>query len=444
MKTSVKRLWLSGVIVSFAASLMGALPATAQSNEQTYGSVRGWTIGAAYENAVFAYCTAAQTQRGRSIKLGFSGTQWAVGVQTSMIGEFSGVVEIDRRGYQSTFRHQPDGWASAILAYSQVEELKNGSTIGINSGHGFVDFSLSGSAAAMLKMQECYSNAGRPPLKQASKPTLRRPTQNAPTLRQPTVRQPSVRQPSVRQPTRRTQTAQNSQGFQPPQNASRQRECRGGEGRLPETGLCLNTASKYLDVKDGVADTPPPGCDWAVNETRLAEGYVLYNAIRCNGATAKLEYGSGAHFASLSVSVSTYSGQRQDYNGDGPELVTIGLVENNDVMTSIWHHAQSGMENPADARDCYVYPRGSRGDYPDGYYTVDISRSARQQLERQPDYMTPVFECGRFSDGDVTSFWRAMGDQLWFFDFGQDVAQFDHRTFTRIIKDANGEWSAVE
>lgn len=156
--------------VAVAAIGIGAasiLPA--QSFEKTYASVRGWNVSSVYDNGgAFVYCAANFETRGASLRIATDGQTWGIGTNSTLRGQFTGQLEIDNRGGQRGFDGGDDGWGTTQLAGWEVADLKKGSIVGIEAGEGFHEFSLSGSTAAMLKAEECATNAGSAPVKRVA------------------------------------------------------------------------------------------------------------------------------------------------------------------------------------------------------------------------------------------------------------------------------------
>jgi hypothetical protein len=207
--------------------------------------------------------------------------------------------------------------------------------------------------------------------------------------------------------------------------------------RLPLTNICAGRAHNYMNWADQEAPHLPDDCDWATNETALPGGEILiYQALRCNGVTAKLEFAGGAHFAELLMVRSALSGEEMD----GHKIATIAAIHDGDPVDRILQIAKdNAAEQGIDPTNCMVHST----DDPFGYLVVDISKAEREALSTAPDDMGPAFECGSFGAGDVTSMWRIFGGQLWFFDFGQDMYEFDPRSFTVLAKDQDS-WAQVE
>lgn len=72
--------------------------------------------------------------------------------------------------------------------------------------------------------------------------------------------------------------------------------------RLPQSGVCQGRGVNYLNfTTNWQQPLTPDGCDWVLQETKISfeNKYLLYLALRCNGVTSKLEFGAGAHMATL-------------------------------------------------------------------------------------------------------------------------------------------------
>lgn len=291
---------------------LGLSPVQAQDYEENYASVQGWSVDAIYNASGFFYCSANTMTRGYFMRMGLLGNQWAIGMETDIIGEYDGEIYVDGVGGNVAYTHYPDGWATTLLDRDQVNQMKRGRTVSLNIGDGIVDFSLSGSTAAMLKTEECARNyGGRPTQTARNTPTTTPQTKrSAPTItQQPSGAQQSTsNKPSIIQPAQ--QRAATSQSPQ----ISMQQACNSGEQYLPKSELCTDEARKYMNIT-GINDFESgPGCSWSVNETLLpSDDIVLYEALRCDGVTAELGFAGGAHYSNLEVATSTMGGRRSGH-----------------------------------------------------------------------------------------------------------------------------------
>ena len=418
---------LIGLTVNIATS------AVAQEQLRHYDSVKGWSVNSYSDNRGFLGCDAQIAARGHYLRVGYDGNIWAVGTQSNLRGVFPGNLEIDGRNAQVNFEHFPDGWAMVQMTNQEVASFRRGSNIGINLDQQWIDFSLSGSSAAMKKVEECYRNQGNSP-RQRIVQNQQRQNNNFQQAPQRPIQQ-------NRQQNQNLQTSQNqAQNVQPSNN-----QCRQGEQLLPASGLCTDQARRLLNISRGSDMQPLDGCSLAVEEASLpGDQILLYKALRCKGVTTKLEYGGGARFAELSVIVSGYDAD----TGGNPrlteprKLVTIGAVHNGDANTSLLSAAKSAMEARDKANPCKVVS-GQPFRFPDDSLLVH-TRSAPKQSQNNDGPGFDGGECGPMGYfDDSNAYWRAFGGFVWHFDLGQDIAEIDPGTFTVIERDKADQWQIV-
>ena len=177
---SVLRLILAAVLLPAVAP-----PALAQQNaygghdivaypaaETAYGEARGWRVGAARSGAGFAYCFAEAPRRGGpAVRLGWDGMQWQLAAQVPAPADWQGSLQVDGAGAGRGYRSGGDlvsgtaagGWTIAWIGLPELDALRQGSQAVLGVGRGDVDFALSGSAAAILKVEECVQRGGQAP-----------------------------------------------------------------------------------------------------------------------------------------------------------------------------------------------------------------------------------------------------------------------------------------
>ncbi len=212
--------------------------------------------------------------------------------------------------------------------------------------------------------------------------------------------------------------------------------CRNDGPHLPVSGLCKDSAINYLEVVDGWEPDLPEGCDWDVNETKIADRILLYRAARCDGRTSRLTAGVGAHMVELMIDASALNADlpRDDY-GNGPKFAEVYSRFNDDPAQDVEHRALYGMRNTG---SCAARPSD---DLADGYI-VDVSPAERA---RQPGDEPPAHLCGDRGYGDDADVWRVFQGHAWFLMLGQDAYQdIDYRSLTLIEPDGSGGWQLVE
>ena len=138
-------------------------------------NVRGWRVFSGSVNGQFSYCVAEKGGRGRPLRLGYDNRQWQIAMRFSSPAQWDGQLEVD--GRKSSTSGTSDGqWTIAWLDIRDVERIKNGNNLIVSVGRGDADYALSGSAASILKIEECLQTRGIPP---TARTTKRKPN-NAP------------------------------------------------------------------------------------------------------------------------------------------------------------------------------------------------------------------------------------------------------------------------
>lgn len=124
---------------------------------------------------------------------------------------------------------------------------------------------------------------------------------------------------------------------------------------------------------------------------------------------------------------------------DSPPPVRVAVNATGDGSASILAIARGAISNPAEQAGCSV--RKADVEYwPADAQVVDVS--AAQAAAAAQD--GPRSACGEFGyNGDEASYWRVFQGRAWFFQLGQDAAQFDPGSFTLMTKDASGGWTQV-
>lgn len=150
-----------------------------QANESFYGAARGWDIYKSHDVNRNAYCVAVNTRNGgNQVRIGWDGLQWQVAVPVPSSPEWEGTLQIDGsgsgRGYLSgsdkVFGTSNSGWSIAQLGMAELDGIQKGGVAVLGIGRADYDFSLSGSSAAILKVEECFNNGGIAPAVSAAPP----------------------------------------------------------------------------------------------------------------------------------------------------------------------------------------------------------------------------------------------------------------------------------
>ena len=139
--------------------------------EQPYGTTRQWEVKAAFSGRLFMYCVAESNAGGRSVRIGVDrampgdGMQWQLAVPKRAPKDWQGRFEID--GQEPAHRAGADvsgsvfaDWTIAYLNMGQVDALRQGKVAVLGVGKRDFDFSLTGIAAAITKVEECRARRG--------------------------------------------------------------------------------------------------------------------------------------------------------------------------------------------------------------------------------------------------------------------------------------------
>lgn len=140
--------------------------------ESFYASARNWNVFSANASTRHAYCFAeAVRSDGTAHRIGYDGAQWQLAVPVTASPDWQGVLQIDGvgagqgylRGGQDVSGTAVGGWTIAWLGLAELDGLKQGKTAVLGVGRGDYDFPLTGSTAAILKVEECVARAGIAP-----------------------------------------------------------------------------------------------------------------------------------------------------------------------------------------------------------------------------------------------------------------------------------------
>jgi hypothetical protein len=154
-------------IATLLAAFMLAAPAftPAHAQEIDYATVKGWRIFSGPAAVAGGdMCYASKDNGSVELRIATEGTgEWLIGMPYYEDGEVQGQFGFgDTGGYleQATFSAS-NGWAYMVLP--APEALKDSDTINLELDRGTQSFDLSGSAAAMTKVEECVANGGKAP-----------------------------------------------------------------------------------------------------------------------------------------------------------------------------------------------------------------------------------------------------------------------------------------
>ena len=157
---------------------------TAQNIERHYSTIKGWNVLSETDTQGILSCygvkksSYAQSGYGSELYIGWNGQQWFFGSDFKINGErFATNIEIDKHILTVEFL-SIDSLAVAQMTNRVRNFLRNGNNVNLNLEPNGPEFSLSGSAATMLKIQECYQFSGVPPVRK----TYKKPTNQKSSL----------------------------------------------------------------------------------------------------------------------------------------------------------------------------------------------------------------------------------------------------------------------
>ncbi|NUB43124.1 hypothetical protein GEU84_001905 [Fertoebacter nigrum] len=136
--------------------------------ETFYASARNWHVFSARGPVGFAYCFAEGVRDGAAYRLGWDGMQWQLAVPITSSPDWQGTLQIDGAGSGQGYLRGGDyssgtasgGWTIAWLGLAELDGLQKGSVAVLGPGRADFDFSLAGSTAAILKVEECVARQG--------------------------------------------------------------------------------------------------------------------------------------------------------------------------------------------------------------------------------------------------------------------------------------------
>jgi hypothetical protein len=227
--------------------------------------------------------------------------------------------------------------------------------------------------------------------------------------------------------------------------------------RLPGTGLCQGRAVNYFAPERlAASEGLPEGCTWITNETMTPDPdeAILYQAMRCNDKTTKLEFSGGARSASLGYGVSGFFDKVPTMGEEGSERVRIfTLAEVADPKAMILDMAKAtAKEEGAKAAEiaaCEIRPAGEG--FPADAFVVDVNDAYKKANKLGP-YETGKKDepgygvysaCSSYGVTDAQRFWLIRDGYAWFIDQGQDMPDFNATSLTVFRKTAEGGWGPV-
>jgi hypothetical protein len=128
-----------------------------------YADTRGWDVYAInHSYNGFIGCRAVKNERGEQLALEYYSNMWQIVVPTQQTSTFGGaIMGVDKADFDAQFGFV-SGYATKELTPAELQYLKRGSQLGVEINGDYPRYwSLSGSTAAILKIQECTSNGGQ-------------------------------------------------------------------------------------------------------------------------------------------------------------------------------------------------------------------------------------------------------------------------------------------
>lgn len=165
----------------FIAVFLGVSSAHAQITEREYANVRGWQILATSDGNRFAYCGALteDTVAGMDqLQIAYDGREWKIGRNDQTVNQYFGLMHVGNVRTTLNFTKGRSYWIAADLNRSMVREIKSARSLQLQIHSGDrLNYSMSGSTAALLKVEECVRNFGRRGVRQAARPAPRKKKQ---------------------------------------------------------------------------------------------------------------------------------------------------------------------------------------------------------------------------------------------------------------------------
>ena len=201
------------VLIILLNTAFGMSSGNAESQEREYGNARGWQILATSQGRRFLYCGAVTSDNDQGmaeIQITYDGRNWRLGRNDMTVKQYFGRIFAGNLQDNLDFASGPSYWIEAFLHPDMVREIRAANSLIVEDHTGFRStYSLSGSTAALLKVEECARNKGRKRGQKSARPTLRNnAVRQAPTRRsaQPAPRSSQVWANLKRQQAQKTQS----------------------------------------------------------------------------------------------------------------------------------------------------------------------------------------------------------------------------------------------
>lgn len=150
---------------------LASLPATAQVEDiADYGSARGWDVLSLSVEGSFMRCGGVSNDFPFTLELSVEG--WVLTIDGPLDNpvEVPAIVDVDRASFEGTFYPLDNGRYGMFLDAGLVDSIRAGSRLAVEVNGQSTPASLTGSTAAMAKIEECVANGGVPPRAAAAKP----------------------------------------------------------------------------------------------------------------------------------------------------------------------------------------------------------------------------------------------------------------------------------
>ena len=132
-------------------------------DSRAYADVRGWLVSATNDAQGFAGCWAAPTGQGSMVALALIRGSWEIWVSSIATSGFEGgTITVDGSVTDAQFGFFAESGAYAAITPPLVRAIAQGSRLQISINNDLSgSWSLSGSAAAITKVEECAARSGQ-------------------------------------------------------------------------------------------------------------------------------------------------------------------------------------------------------------------------------------------------------------------------------------------
>ena len=155
---------LKPFLLGLAVALSGQ-SVSAQTFEEHYASVRGWDVVSLHDQGQFVGCGMSRPDDGGfdfALYYGFG--DWEILVPTSARAQSDVTIDMDLDRMSEVVIGKSDGMiASALVAASWVNAIANGRTLTVYLEGWTHEIPLTGTTAAILKVEECVGGGGQQP-----------------------------------------------------------------------------------------------------------------------------------------------------------------------------------------------------------------------------------------------------------------------------------------